>query len=320
MNGLSKWTVGSVLVVLIGMALLAWINNITVSLQWDPSQIGKEYEGLFPWLDWAAVDFSTASTSIPLLGLVLIAVGVVRICRPHEGKAPRCFPFFREYNEFTIAGGLIGTVIGLIMVGYYQQKQIELEDLMICMRTALYSTLVALVWVFLVVIWVQPLMRRWYDRTAAGVVGDQRDLVQRFHDLGQATAKAEIQLKSSAGHLAAFAKNVGTFHGTLSKVFGVLRQMENESLQRQQALRGLSNTLKQFEFLGWEARQELAEERKARDEALKTSHSALRELADLNRRKADSLERRLTRIHTAIRGFTGDNHGPRQSRDGTPQL
>ncbi len=105
---------------------LAWINNICIALQWSPDTEHRQvYHGLISWLDWASVDFSTISTFIPFFGLVLITVGLERLlffARSHG--ISENFPFFKSYIPITIALGLIGTVYGLLMVGYYEPGRI----------------------------------------------------------------------------------------------------------------------------------------------------------------------------------------------------
>lgn len=173
------------------LAGLAWINNITVARQWDPEK-GFEAtpKGWFSWLDRTAVDYSTAATFIPFFGMLFVTAGLFRISA--SGREPsQYFPFFRPYNSITVAMGLIGTVWGLIMIGYYDPNTIQMSDLILCMQTALYSTLVALVWVFILGYPLGGIMRWWERQVSERTVGEDTDIGELFEGLGESTNKAK---------------------------------------------------------------------------------------------------------------------------------
>lgn len=143
------------LAVLSGLAL---VNNITAVFRWwgefignggDATLIPDKCPGIFPWLDWTAVDYSCVTTFIPFLGFLLIARGLERAL---SGKYqdPESFPFFKAYDQLNISLGLIGTLWGIIIIGYFKMDTVSMGDLMMCLHTALFSTLMAVVWVFIV--------------------------------------------------------------------------------------------------------------------------------------------------------------------------
>jgi len=177
------------------VAFLAWYNNLQIALQWDPNN-GHEsdYSGSIPSFDKFAVDFTTVSTFIVLLGCFLISVGFLRTSM----SSSRCsanFPFFKSYNQLNVALGLIGTVFGLIMIGYYPPEDVDMAQLVICLKTALYSTLVALVWVFIIAAPVKFVMQRWHMCVTGCVSGDGTNILQLIQKLGDEASKAVHGIK-----------------------------------------------------------------------------------------------------------------------------
>lgn len=77
------------------------------------------------------------TTFIPFFGFVLI---LYRIFRPAETRGVRSSP---DTTRFNLALGLLGTIWGIILVGYYPAEQITIAALMRCLHTAMFSTLVA---------------------------------------------------------------------------------------------------------------------------------------------------------------------------------
>lgn len=160
--------------VLLGVTILAgliWTNNVSVTIKAlsDWERYSKRPETLTGWLsifDPFCVDLSTMATFIPFLGFLLIARGLRQIYqyeekeepeRDQDPRMPRYFPFVsRGYASTMITLGLIGTIWGLILIGYGAPEKLTIERLILCMYTALWSTLIALIWVFLCV----PLAKR----------------------------------------------------------------------------------------------------------------------------------------------------------------
>jgi len=137
---------------------LAFVNNAFVVVRWwrafkaaggDAAQMTDTLFGIVPWLDWTAVDYSCVTTFVPFLGFLLLSHGLGRALRG-DHQDPEHFPFYKGYDQFNIALGLVGTLWGIIIIGYYQMDTVSMEDLMMCLHTALFSTLVAVVWVFVV--------------------------------------------------------------------------------------------------------------------------------------------------------------------------
>ena len=139
-----------------------WKENYTNAIMWNPGNFNvDDYSGKISFMDWSTMDMSTISTIIPLFGTAIIALGFLRIAMANENSSlsSKYFPFFKEYANFTVILGLIGTVWGLIMIGYYDPNKVKMAHLVICMRTALYSTMVALIWVFIIAMPVGKIMR-----------------------------------------------------------------------------------------------------------------------------------------------------------------
>ena len=104
-------------------AALAFANNVAVvARQWGvlartgflPSESGGPAGGFLPWLDWAAIDLSCATTFIPLLGFLLATV----IELPSFGRdsAPTNSPVIQRYLEHGLEEtGAVNAVAGMIL-------------------------------------------------------------------------------------------------------------------------------------------------------------------------------------------------------------
>lgn len=157
-SNLALFLICGILLVISG---LAWWNNVYLSFfkrTWMQSnEVELQIKGVFPFLDILCVDHSTISTFIPFLGFLFITVGLLTIMRWDGTKKSRFireeFPFFQGYNELIVALGLMGTVWGLIMIGYLPNvENLKIPDILGALRTALFSTLVALFWVYIIVL------------------------------------------------------------------------------------------------------------------------------------------------------------------------
>jgi len=205
---------------------LAWYNNTCIALQWNPANgHSQEYHGPISWLDWSGVDFSTVSTFIPFFGLVLITIGLAKILLSAKSyEIHEHYPFFKSYNSITIALGLIGTVWGLIMIGYYEPGRVQMSDLVLCLRTALYSTLVALVWVFLFVIPMKTMMRYLYLKAGGKRTSNGLDLVTPLKELGQVSSDTGRCLGTTTNSAKRFKQQLVAIKTELSKIGELFRQ------------------------------------------------------------------------------------------------
>lgn len=150
------------------VATLAFVNNVVVLVDWWRSFIAaggnsaamEPHHGCIGWLDWSAVDYSAVTTFIPMLGFWCMTAGLYRIVRRRRVRAGD-FPFFRGSDQFNVALGLFGTLWGIIVIGYFDLTTVSMADLMQCLHTALFSTLMAVVWVFMID---RPLVRPLFAR------------------------------------------------------------------------------------------------------------------------------------------------------------
>ena len=161
-----------VFVVSLGLAVvsgLAFVNNVVALTRWwkafvaaggDTAGVPAHAPGLWPWLDWTAVDYSAVTTFIPFLGFVCMAVAALRLLCGRRMRVGD-FPFFRGSDQLNVALGLFGTLWGIIVIGYFRLDTVQMADLMQCLHTALFSTLMAVVWVFMVD---RPLVRPFFTR------------------------------------------------------------------------------------------------------------------------------------------------------------
>ena len=150
------------------VATLAFVNNVVVLVDWWRSFIAaggnsaamEPHHGCIGWLDWSAVDYSAVTTFIPMLGFWCMTAGLYRIVRRRRVRVED-FPFFRGSDQFNVALGLFGTLWGIIVIGYFALTTVSMADLMQCLHTALFSTLMAVVWVFMID---RPLVRPLFAR------------------------------------------------------------------------------------------------------------------------------------------------------------
>ena len=185
-----SFVMGCIIAVTSVIMFFVWFNNLNIALQWDPKN-GHEadYSGPIPSFDKFAVDFTTVSTFIVLLGCFLISVGFLRTSMSGN-RCSAYFPFFKSYNQLNIALGLVGTVFGLIMISYYPPDDVDMARLVICLKTALYSTLVALVWVFVIAAPVKFVMQRWHRYVTGCVDGDGTNILQLIQKMGDEASRA----------------------------------------------------------------------------------------------------------------------------------
>ena len=177
---------------------LAFIDNIDVIVKYwrdfnavggDSTKMAKEYAGIIPALDWTTVDYSAVTTFIPFFGFLFATIGCMRILFKKKIHRSDSFPFFPYTDLLNISLGLIGTLWGIIVIGYYDMSTIEIDILIECLHTALFSTLMAVVWVYLIdhpVI--RPLMRSCINVQQIETDEDEKDVIEIIDDLRRRAA------------------------------------------------------------------------------------------------------------------------------------
>lgn len=149
------------------LSALAFFNNLVAIVNWwrafvwaggDTSGVPAHAPGCFAWLDWTAVDYSAVTTFIPFLGFFFLTRAAGALLKGKRLPADD-FPFFRGSDQLNVALGLFGTLWGIIVIGYFKLETVQMADLMQCLHTALFSTLMAVVWVFLID---RPLIRPYF--------------------------------------------------------------------------------------------------------------------------------------------------------------
>lgn len=180
------------------IATLAFVNNIFAVVSWWRSFIAaggdsasmEAAHGCIGWLEWSAVDHSAVTTLIPMIGFWCMTFGFVKIMRRRSVKADN-FPFFKGSDQLNVALGLFGTLWGIIVIGYFNLATVSMSDLMQCLHTALFSTLMAVVWVFMID---RPIVRPLFARmlAAAKLVETDKD------DLATAVERLVVQLDNAS--------------------------------------------------------------------------------------------------------------------------
>jgi biopolymer transport protein ExbB/TolQ len=161
-------------------ATASFVNNVFAIANWwraflscagDGAKVSAKASGCFPFLDWTCVDYSAVTTLIPTIGFWCMTIGAFRILRCKRSSANE-FPFFKGSDQLHIALGLFGTLWGIIVIGFYDLDTVGMPDLMQCLHTALFSTLMAVVWVFLID---RPLIRPFFTKLLVSLELDETD-------------------------------------------------------------------------------------------------------------------------------------------------
>ena len=260
---------------------LAFVNNVAAIWNWwaaflaaggDTAAFSAKAPGVIPWLDWTAVDYSAVTTFIPTLGFLCMTVSLARMARGRRFRAGD-FPFFRGSDQLNVALGLFGTLWGIIVIGYFQLDTVTMADLMQCLHTALFSTLMAVVWVFLVD---RPLVRPLFTRLleSSGLAetddGDLAAAVDRLVvRLGAASDAFERRQKEfeaafekrAAEYAAAFEKREAEFSSEFERRRGEYAAHFEERLAKYEA----EFEARQREYKEFFKREMDAMERRAKD-------------------------------------------------------
>lgn len=232
---------------------LAWLNNLWISKGWfwdvfvkgevyrvetkpivESQFTGlatgievKFYPGLVSWLNWTFVDISTVSTFVPFLGFLLIFIGFCRILG--NRKVSGCFPFYKDYHRMMVILGLCGTFWGIIMLGYYPPGTVDMSALMLCVHTALYSTLIAVLWVFLIAGPAGDAMQWWYKKVTGRPIGEEIDISSLFEEFGGVVSESSKNLKRSSAETKEFTSQTAKAKTALQEMMQALDGFEDRT-------------------------------------------------------------------------------------------
>lgn len=187
---------------------LCFADNVSVIVRWWRCFLAggdtAAVRGVLPALDWACVDHSAATTFIPLLGSASAALALWRASRGRSVN-PGTFPFFAGSDRLFIALGLFGTLWGIIVIGYHDLESVTMADLMHCLHTALLSTLMAVVWVYIVD---RAVLRPWLTAVAIrcgvpiaggdGLAAAVDRFIARLDDAAQTFVRRQREFEESA--------------------------------------------------------------------------------------------------------------------------
>ncbi len=294
------------------LAGLAFLNNLVAIVSWwraflaaegDSSRFAAKATGFIGWLDWTAVDYSAVTTFIPTLGLTCLSVSLVRLARGRRLPAAD-FPFFRGSDQLNVALGLFGTLWGIIVIGYFKLDTVSMADLMQCLHTALFSTLTAVVWVFMID---RPLLRPYFVRLLAETdqaeaeEGDLAAAVDRFiRRLDAASDAFEARQKAAdAAFQRRQVKYEQTFEARLRSAAEAMRKRQDDyeaafNARQKQADAAFEKRLADYEA-AFETRQ------KEYTEFFLRRIGELEKRAAEERARADRLTQKLNAVSDAIR-------------------
>jgi ABC-type transporter Mla subunit MlaD len=110
------------------------------------------------------------------------------------------------------------------MIGYY--KDIQWSNLVYCLRTALYSTLVALVWVFLVAFPVRSLMQYWQCQVNGKGRTPEPDILDGLKDVAFAFVKAAEDVKTAVKQVVEFSAEIVKIHAEIGKLKDAMKSLK----------------------------------------------------------------------------------------------
>lgn len=205
---------------------ILWLNNLVSAGRFHVLLFRGEFagtdkvpSGFWTALDWSTIDLSTVTTFIPFFGFVLM---FHRLFRP--GVSPET-PFFYGYDRFNIALGLIGTIWGIILVGYYPADQVSIAALMRCLHTAMFSTLIAVIWVMVLMpAAIVPVLRF----CARHTVADETELDELLDRISTGIGTAAEEFRKGADETA-------KFRSGLADAGKALRELRQEAASGREA-------------------------------------------------------------------------------------
>lgn len=240
-----------VMTVILGVV---WLNNIKASYEWHklprdekPELIEtaadakdqqvdnngvpvkpKKVHGFTAKLDWTLVDYSTATTFILFYGFALIFAGLLRIGRNNQDRIGPQFPFSEKSDQIIVNLGLIGTIWGLIMIGFYNPETINMPQLIICLKTAMWSTLLALVWVYLIQLAVIVPVMRWWNESVNYIewvsAMEEVDLEELLNRFCQVIRDSSIAMVDFRGNFAELTQECANFLAEMMDAMVEIRQ------------------------------------------------------------------------------------------------
>ncbi len=192
---------------------ILWLNNLVSAGRYyrnlGTPQAGDGTEGFWPAMSWSTLDISTISTFIPFFGGIFITMALFQLGR---GKISHRsdYPFFADYDRLNVALGLLGTIWGIIMIGFYPMGEVNIGVLMQCLHTAMFSTLIAVVWVMVILpMTFLPLLHR----LRIGIGGAGADDSDSFTALAEDLARSVSVTRNS---LEEFGESLQRGHGSLN--------------------------------------------------------------------------------------------------------
>jgi len=206
-----------------------WCNNLVSSLRYHGALFaGRTGEatvtGFCPCLDWSAIDVSTVTTFVPFFGFLLMFLGLRRFRRGDE------WPFFAGYDRLNVALGLLGTIWGIVLIGFYPAEEISVTALMRCLHTAMFSTLAAIAWVMVLEpLWIRPWMTR-LRRKALGADPEESSLDSLTDSLLGGLAAAEKGFREFGSAASTVREELNRFNGELASARETEKRWHDEVL------------------------------------------------------------------------------------------
>ncbi len=279
-------------IVSIGIALactligaIFWVNNLVAAIRLHralangvaPTGGGK---GLLHCLQWSVVDVSTVTTFIFFFGFAVTTIALWGKIRDVE--------FFTRHDRFHIALGLVGTLWGIILIGYYPIANVTIPSLMNCLHTAMFSTLAAIVWVMII----EPLVIFPWVRFA--LAGDdetipEADPVATMQEITASLQKFSAVLTQSSDAAEKFQAQLAAWQNARQQEIQESEKFRAESLKALQLLTEITASL--------DARQQaLATENDRLQKGLETATAE----RDSARATAEELRRKLEAIRATL--------------------
>ena len=295
---------------LTGFAGVTWINNIYGAVRWyvnvRQGQVDEKIIGPIAWLNWFAVDCSTITTCVPFIGLLFIGIGLGRIIwkRTKTERRNEYFPFFPTYSSVMITLGLIGTVWGLIMIGYIADP--EVKNLTGCLHTALYSTLIAFFWVYLIALPIKNSMQ-WWDRKIYGWRKIKTPLKISLEKFNEAISVVTNTVENAAPKFEDFVKKleeVAKASKDIRENSKIFNEFKKQSKQTRELLKEMFSSLMELHQRNEELHQR-NEELHQRNEEIHQSNRQFQTLFEEEQEKSGILKSRISGIRKLLQDRDG---------------
>lgn len=267
---------------------ILWINNLASACRYhrilfQEGKVTKIQTGFWSDLDWSTADVSTVTTFIPFFGFILLLYAALfrkSVCR---------WPLFDGYEKLNISLGLLGTLWGIILIGYYPAEDVSIPALMSCLHTAMFSTLAAIIWgMVLSPLCLKPWMNAIYNAKKGQGLNHEPEIL--LEDCMESLSALDKRLSESVNAARDFKDILSELNNEIREVKDSEDKWKTENLQCMREITQIMESLKNERICQQKENQELRQ----KNQALTANLNTLNE-------ETEKLRHRLNAIHDILR-------------------